>query len=74
MKYQLANHGWPIGDKVIPVGTIIDDRAEDDWSRLARGRTLPMNAVPLDQEAADALIRAYPYDQHVIQLGEFQRT
>ena len=24
MKYQLAQHGWPIGQWLIPVGTIID--------------------------------------------------
>jgi hypothetical protein len=61
MKYQLVNHGWPIGQFLVPVGTVISipPNVGDDWSRMAVGRVPPMNAQPLDKEAYEALVRAY---------------
>ena len=59
MKYLLYGHGWPIGSALIPLGTIISMPPNDDWSRLAAGRTPPINAQALDQEAWDALVAAY---------------
>ena len=44
MKYQLAQHGWPIGQFLIPVGTIIDLTKDpeqmNDWEKLAQGKLL----------------------------------
>jgi hypothetical protein len=62
MKYQLSVHGWPIGDRLIPLGTVIDLPAKsgDDWSRLVEGRPMPLNAQALDAEAWDALVATYP--------------
>jgi hypothetical protein len=62
MKYLLAHHGWLIGDRFIPAGTTIELPAKpgDDWSRLAQGKTIPINAQALDAEAWDALNAAYP--------------
>jgi len=67
MRFQLRDHGWPISDKLIPVGTIIDASAKDDWSVLARGLKPPVNAVPLDAEAYQAMLKLYPHWQ--IHLG-----
>ena len=62
MKYLLSAYGWPIGDRLIPAGTTIDLPAKpgDDWSRLAEGKTIPINSQPFDAEAWDALVAAYP--------------
>jgi hypothetical protein len=61
MRYLLTGHGFPVGQYLIPVGTVIDvpAKAGDDWSRLATGKTIPRNAQPLDQQAFDALVKAY---------------
>jgi len=60
MRYLLAGHGWPIGQFLIPDGTVIDTDVDDDWSRLAAGR-IPPNAIPLDQSAYDEMAKHYPY-------------
>ena len=66
MKFQLAQHGWPIngGAWLIPVGTIfdLDKPAEqlNDHERLALGKLPPMNAVPLDTDCAEAMAKGYP--------------
>jgi hypothetical protein len=65
MKYQLANHGWPIADRLIPVGTILDFSKPDDNTRLAGGP--PLNAVAMDQQCADVMFNAYPGHRHLIQ-------
>jgi hypothetical protein len=65
-RYQLRMHGWSIGDRLIPEGTIIDDVAgQDDWSKLVRAKELPppLNAQPLDQAAFDKMKSVYP--EHV---------
>ena len=61
MKYQLTMHGWPIGQFLIPVGTVIDIPAKDgdDWSALATDMVPPINAQALDAQAWNALVRAY---------------
>jgi hypothetical protein len=49
MKFQLAGPGWPVGQFLIPGGTIIDSGASDSWSTLVRGLSPPVSAIPLDQ-------------------------
>jgi hypothetical protein len=62
MRYQIVGHGWPIGDRLVPGGTVIDAASPDDWSRLAAGRVPPINTQALDKEAYDLLLATY-YDQ-----------
>jgi len=68
MRFQLKNHGWPIGDKLVPTGTILDlGNPASDWDRLARDHMPPpLNAVALDQEAFDVMWRAYPGQRHLL--------
>jgi hypothetical protein len=56
MRYQITGSwGWPIGDKVIPGGTILNfDDDTDWWAQLAKKNgMLPMNVLALDQPAWD---------------------
>jgi hypothetical protein len=55
MKYQINQGGFPVGQYLIPAMTVIDSASNDDWSKLARGHTIPINATPLDDEAVKAL-------------------
>ena len=65
MRYQIMGWGFPVGDKLIPVGTIIDHSASDDWSRLAAtaGGAPPPNSTPLDQEAYDLMVKHYSHEK-----------
>ena len=67
MKYQLARHGWPVGQHLIPEGTQIDTSLPE-WAFLAK-RDPPPNAYALDQAAYDALALAYPFSTHLILSG-----
>ena len=62
MRYQISYHGWRFGDRVVPVGTVIDlpPKAGDEWSALALGQRIPPNAQPLDAEAWYEMARVYP--------------
>jgi hypothetical protein len=51
MRYQIRTGGWPIGSWLIPVNTILDFSKPDDRTRLAEGKTPPLNARPMDDEA-----------------------
>jgi hypothetical protein len=74
MKYQLHSHGWPIGDRLIPVGTVIKlpPKEGDDWSALAQGKPIPLNAVPLDDEAYQAMLRQF-HDWQISRVGDCVR-
>jgi len=62
MIYQVGQ-GWPVADRVIPPGTIIDTDKFDDWSVLAKGKPPPIDAVAMDFEAYDLMMRHYPEDK-----------
>jgi hypothetical protein len=70
MKYQLAGHGWPIGQWLIPVGTVIDHTKTPeqmtDWEKLALGKLPPLNAVALDDDCAEAMANGYPGHRHLL--------
>jgi hypothetical protein len=66
MRFQIAEAGWPVGQFLIPAGTVIDTEADDDWSRLVRERGLPLNARPMDNEAYEFMVRAYPNHKELI--------
>jgi len=51
MRWQLAGP-WPIGAQCLPAGTIISDG--ESWPMPP-----PLNAVPLDAEAALLMLRSY---------------
>jgi hypothetical protein len=67
--YQLTQHGWPVGQWLIPTGTIIDDvNAKGPWSALVKSLRLPipLNAMPLDRETWLEMKRQYPEHVHRI--------
>ena len=64
MKYQIGPQGWPVGQYLLT--GVIDTSADDYWSQLVRGRPLPPNAHPLDEEAFRAMRTLYP----TVHLGE----
>jgi hypothetical protein len=62
MRYQLTQYGWPVGQWLIPVGTIIDaGNPQTDWDRLAASVVggPPPNAIALDQECYDKMCLVY---------------
>lgn len=65
MRYQISGGGWPIGSWLIPAGTIIDlpeGKAEHElteWERTARGRLPPRDAVALDEQTYQAMVKQY---------------
>jgi hypothetical protein len=59
LKYQLREHGWAIGQFLIPEGRIIDTDLNNDFANLARGLNPPLNAQPLDQATYDAMKAIY---------------
>jgi hypothetical protein len=75
MRYQLIDHGWPIGGIVIPPGTIIDlgqpwSRKPDDkltqWEKLAKDKAPPLNALALDPECIEMMKLHYYYHPHLL--------
>ena len=51
MRWQLSGP-WPVGSQCLPAGTIISD--DGSWPMPP-----PLNAVPLDAEAALLMLRSY---------------
>jgi hypothetical protein len=69
MRYQITGAGWRVRQHLIPSGTVIDTSASDHWSLLARGRTPPINSVPLDEEAWRTQLAAYGEHKHLLGGG-----
>jgi hypothetical protein len=69
MKFRIAQSGWRLGGALVPANTIIDARAKDRWSQLAKGKPVPIDAVPLDQEAWETQLRLYPDHKHLLRGG-----
>jgi hypothetical protein len=57
MRFQICGQGWPLdgGAALAPPGTVIDWSANDHFSLWARGKVIPINATPLDDEATAAM-------------------
>ena len=71
MKYQLRDHGWPIGQFCVPEGVIIDTETtdpRDSWSIHVRDSGLPppLSSQPLDQATFDYMKAIYPQHIHLI--------
>ena len=52
-----------------PAGTIIDSASDDQWSIRARELTIPIDAIPLDAEAHEALLKTYPDHRYLLRGG-----
>ncbi len=65
MKFQLLAPGWPVkgGAVLVPAGTILD-RADWQWLGIALPWPPPINAMALDQEAYDELLKHHWSDAH----------
>jgi hypothetical protein len=68
MRYRLSS-AWHVGAVLCPANTIIDTSIDDHWSRLAKGKTIPFNAVALDAEAYEAQLKAFPDAKHLLSGG-----
>jgi len=66
MRYQILSGGWPVGQHLIPAGTVIDTTSNDQWSTLAKGRPPPLNIMPLDLQTWKRLQEIYPDLKHLI--------
>ena len=66
MKYQILGGGFPVGQHLIPAGTIIDTDANDQWSNLAKGRPPPLTAMPLDRLTWEWMQKLHPGEKHQI--------
>jgi len=66
MKFRVTGQGWRLGAELIPASTVIDASANDRWSKRARGLPPPLDAVPLDREALEAQVQAYPDHRHLL--------
>jgi len=69
MRYRLSS-AWPLsGALLCPAGTVLDFSKPDKWTVLAKGKTIPINATPLDAEAHEAQLKAYPDAKHLLSGG-----
>jgi hypothetical protein len=68
MRFRITGD-WQLGDAAAPKDTIIDFAKHDRWSKLAKGKTIPINATPLDDEAWQAQLQAYPDQKHLLGGG-----
>jgi hypothetical protein len=64
MRYRLSS-AWRIGAVLCPAGTVIDASTNDYWSKAAKGKVIPINATPLDEEAWQAQLAAYQEHKHL---------
>jgi hypothetical protein len=60
---------WPVGQWCVPAGTFIDGN-DPKWNGIALPLPMPMNAIALDQEAADVLADWYPHHLHRLHCAD----
>jgi len=68
MRFRITQ-GWQLGDAVVPENTVIDFAKRDQWSQRAKGKVIPIDAQPLDEEAWQAQLNAYPEHRHLLGGG-----
>jgi hypothetical protein len=75
MRFQITQHGWPVGAHLIDVGTIIEGPGfRNPITGLPLPTPLPINARALDQAAYDQLCEWHSpewwhrlsYDPHTV--------
>jgi hypothetical protein len=69
MKFRITGQGWRLGAELVPANTVIDASAVDRWSKRAKGKPVPFDAVPLDEEALQEQLRLYPDAKHLLRGG-----
>jgi hypothetical protein len=82
MRWQITQHGWPVGQFLIDVGTFIDGPGfRNPITGEPLPTPLPITARALDQAAYDQLCEWYPeefwrwlqYDPHTVQPKQPRR-
>jgi hypothetical protein len=61
-RFQLDGSGWPVGQFLIPAGTVIDtDAKSDGWSLMCseRGLLPPVTCQPLDAATYELMCGLY---------------
>jgi hypothetical protein len=56
VRWQIAGQGWPVGSVLIPAGAIIEGSS---WNHMPLPG-MPIDALPLDEEAAQLMLQSYP--------------
>jgi hypothetical protein len=69
MRFRITGQGWRLGDALVPAETIVDLAKSDQWSQRAKGKPVPFDAVPLDEEALQEQLRLYPDAKHLLRGG-----
>jgi hypothetical protein len=69
MKFRITGQGWRLGDALVPANTVIDLAKRGQWSQRAKGKVIPINATPLDEEAWQAQLAAYGEHRHLLGGG-----
>jgi hypothetical protein len=69
MRFRVTGQGWRLGDTLVPTNTVIDFAKRDQWSQRAKGKPVPFDAVPLDEEALQEQLRLYPDAKHLLRGG-----
>ena len=70
MKWQIGGGGWPVngGATLIPAGTIVE--GDPSWNGMTLPMPMPINAVPLDADAAQLMLGWYePEHWHRLRFG-----
>ena len=65
MKFQVGQGGWPVGQHLIPAGSIVDT-STFEWAwllagPLANGNVPPMNCQAQDQATYNSMVNKYGY-------------
>jgi hypothetical protein len=71
MKWQIGGGGWPVngGATLIPAGTMVEGEPPT-WNGMTLPLPMPIDATPLDAEAAEAMLRWYePEHWHRLLFG-----
>jgi hypothetical protein len=66
MRYRICGAGWPVGQYLIPTGTVLDFSKPDMWTKIAEGLAIPINATPLDEEAHEAQLKAHSNHRYLL--------
>jgi hypothetical protein len=64
MRWQLVDHGWPVDQWYVPVGTVIDGNDLRWNGSVVLPTPLPLNAYALDDEAFEQMRAWYPAQLH----------
>ena len=72
MRFQIGGQGWPVngGATLIPAGTIVEGEPPT-WNHMILPLPLPIDATPLDDDAALEMLKWYePGHWHRLRGGQ----